>query len=376
MNVILVTHATEIFGPPHALLNYLRPRTETLVFISYPLDKSIDLEPSALLYRNGKFVCKKLLPPLLQRFAISYLRDFVATFYFVILLKDKIKIDYFIGANNLNCLAGLLLKPLLKIKTVVFYTVDYSLQRFDNKFLDWLYHLIDKLAARKANFVWSNTQRVAQIREKQGVADKRNLVVPNGVDLSSISLPPYGSLPSNTIVFIGHLTEGKGIRNILEILPEVVNRMNNLKFVIIGSGPFEGKLKQKVKSKNLEKNVEFLGKLNHTQVIKILPKYKIGVALYTMDEAHNYYCDPIKVKEFLACGLPVIVSDIPEVAIQVTREKAGFAVNLREDFKNAILKLLTDGKLYKQYRENGLKLARKYDWDEIFEKAFAKMETL
>jgi glycosyltransferase involved in cell wall biosynthesis len=372
MNAYLVTHATEIFGPPHALLSYLRPKTETLVFISYPLDKNVNLKPSASLYWKGELVYRKSLPLLLERFPVSYLRDFLATFYFAVLLKGKAKFDYFIGANNLNCLAGILLKPLLKIKKTVFFTVDYSPRRFNNHFLDWLYHFIDKLAVRWADFTWSNTRRVAKIREDQELPQRKNLIVPNGVDLGKIPIIKKNK-EEIKIVYIGHLTKTKGIQEIIKTLPGVLKVNQKFKFLIVGSGPYERELRNLAKKLFLGNKIQFLGEKTNEETLTVVSKCDIGVALYTKNDSYTYYCDPMKVKEYLACGCAVIVSNLPEIALEIKRKKLGVMINDFSQLSEAIL-LLAKEKNLAQMQERARKAVQKYSWEQIFATAFKKME--
>lgn len=368
-NYLLVTHATEIFGGPHALRDYLMSRAATLIFIYYPLDKTVRLRPTMEVYKNGKLEQKQHLPLVLEKIPFSYFRDFVATLYLAFKFKRNIRFDYYIGANNLNCLAGLILRPFLNFRRVIFYSVDYSPVRFKNKVMNWIYQTIDKIVVRQADATWNNTHRVMAIRKKQGIRAASNLFVSNGVDLKKIPKIKR-SRQIKKIIYVGNLTKTKGVQDIIAALPAVVKRFPQVELLIVGGGPYRSDLEKLTAKLRLSRKVKFLGQKTNAQTLKIISKSDIGVALYRRDDSYTHFCDPIKVKEYLACGCSVIISDVPEIAKIIEREKVGVVINKLNEIAPAVLYLL--GQDLNRLRRSAKNLAQKYDWGIIFDHAFAK----
>jgi glycosyltransferase involved in cell wall biosynthesis len=48
-----------------------------------------------------------------------------------------------------------------------------------------------------------------------------------------------------------------------------------------------------------------------------------GLAPYTLDNKWTYYCSPMKVVEYLACGVPVLMSSVPEISSYIKENGLG-----------------------------------------------------
>ena len=54
----------------------------------------------------------------------------------------------------------------------------------------------------------------------------------------------------------------------------------------------------------------------------------MGIAPYVPDpNSFTWYADPGKPKVYLGCGIPVIITKVPEVAFEISKRKAGIAIN-------------------------------------------------
>jgi len=107
---------------------------------------------------------------------------------------------------------------------------------------------------------------------------------------------------------------------------------------------------------------------------EIISKCRVGVAPYFPDpNSFTWYADPGKPKVYLGCGVPVIITRVPEVAFEIEEKGAGIVINYdKDDFTNAMLTLLTDDDVYLQYRQRAMDFASEYTWDNIFLRAFAQ----
>ncbi|MCA9459273.1 MAG: glycosyltransferase family 4 protein [Nanoarchaeota archaeon] len=96
----------------------------------------------------------------------------------------------------------------------------------------------------------------------------------------------YGS--KIIISYAGRLIDGKGIQDVLKVLSQIEY---DFVFIIIGDGPYRSKLEKLVFEYNLEKKVEFRGKLKYEKVISILkasdlfvhPSYSEGLPTAVLD---------------------------------------------------------------------------------------------
>jgi glycosyltransferase involved in cell wall biosynthesis len=364
-----VSHVTQAYGPLEALSEYLSKNVNKFTLITNPLYNYSGYSSHQIIVRGQKSCEHAIRIPQVPEFA-HYLFGFIFTLWFV--LKSKKRYELYIGIDNLNALLALFLKKMGIVHKVVFYVADYSEHRFKLHPLNLLYNWMTRLCAKHADVVWSISSRASCKLEEQGANKERTFVVPNGVNLSKI--PKYEKRKSTFVkrlIFVGHLTQTKGVGDVLNEFPDIIQEFKSFKLFVVGSGPYEMQLRELAQSLNLENYVEFLGYINHDEVLKLLPKFDIGLAPYTYYDDYVKFCDPVKVKEYLACGCAVIVSNVPEIALEISREHAGLVYANNDELKNSILSLLKDDDALNEFRRNAIELSKKYDWTNIFDCSFS-----
>jgi len=370
---ILATHATDIQGPPDALATYLQNRTEWLVVMKFPLSADDMLKPGCEIYRDGQPIERRTFGIRIRPFLLNYVIDLLLILYWslCIIAKYKLTSITFFGCNNYVTLSGLALKGCRQVKTVVFYSIDYSQQRFSNRLLNCVYRYIDKIAATKSAFVWSNTNRTRAIRTRQGIREASNILVPNGV-YSDLITPSDGNGRHDhgiSIEYHGHLTESKGVQNVIDALDKLGNP--NFSLDIIGSGPFEGRLRAVAARSKYKDKITFVGRRSYKETIAALSKYDLSVALISPKEDYIRYCDPVKIKEALASNVPVLVSNVPEIAQLIKQRKLGIVVENAENVEEIARRL---GDLFAnigvlaEYRKNIAEIRKDFDWNNIYDK--------
>jgi glycosyltransferase involved in cell wall biosynthesis len=371
--VVEVTHVTEIYGPAQALENYLKRNSSKFLIIAHPLPTSSLNHSTCKTYVNGYLKGVARYRTIKSLEIVSYMQHFILTLY--ILLRVKRKVGIYIGIDNLNASAGILLKALGLIDKVIFYVIDYTPVRFENKFLNALYHTLNVICAKHADYVWSVSKRIASIWKTLGIRDRKNIVVPIGVELGEIKRIPKNNIRRNVLVYAGHLTKSKGVQLAIEVMEEIAKNFPNARLEIIGTGPFERELKKIVERKKLEKWVKFLGRMEHDKLMKYLPTCGIALATYEPDPSSiTYYADPTKPKEYLACGLPVIITKVPWIAKEIEKRPMGIVINYdKYELIDAITKLLSNNNFYNLCKKNAIKFTSELDWNRIFNSAFAKI---
>lgn len=368
---LIVTHVYAT-GPAFKLEEYLQKKAKYLIFIGHPFSYTKDTRSFLRIYNNGKLVKENKFIKWKGPEITFYFKDIFLTLWWV--LKFSSKIDYFMGVDNLNAFSGFVLRLTGKVKHVVFYTIDYVPNRFENKTLNSIYHYLDRFAVRKSDRVWNLSPIMVSEREKRGVAAKyrdKQIVVPIGTTMPknvkvSLKKDRY------RIVHMGHLLEKQGVEKLIEAMRDVVKKVPKANLLIVGGGPLEEKLKKDVIRFKLQKYVKFTGFVKEfSEVEKMLKTSSIAVAPY-LDTKDTYtrYTDPGKPKDYLANGLPVVITKVPQVAYEIDKNKCGIAINDdKKELTEVLIKLLTDERLQLEFRKNAIKMARKYTWDKIFDKA-------
>ena len=122
----------------------------------------------------------------------------------------------------------------------------------------------------------------------------------------------------------------------------------------------------------MSKLVTFKGNVTNKCILDNLHRYDIGIATYTSEDDFNYYCDPVKVKEYMAANLAIIISDVPSVASFVANNKIGIKVDNSLSSISDALREMSASNLVYSMKDNYKKLDLKLDWDYIFEKNYKK----
>ena len=366
----IVTHVYAT-GPSFNLEEYLSPQVKNLLFIGHPFSYTKDTRSFLRVYKNGKLVTEKHFVYWKGPELLFYLKDVLLTLWWT--LRYGTTFDYFVGVDSLNAVTGLYLEFFGKVKHTVFYTIDYVPQRSGNSVLNFFYHRLDKISIEKGWRVWNLSQKMAEAREKNGISSKyrdKQLVVPVGT-MPIARLLPEEKIDKYKVIFMGHLREGQGVELLVDSMKDVINKVPKAHLLIIGGGPLEESLKQKVKKLQLEKSVTFTGFVkNFSDVKKYMQDAAVAVAPYVDSEkTFTQYTDPGKPKDYLANGIPIVITKVPQVAFEIHERKCGIAISYsKKDLVNALISILSDQKKLQLFRKNALAMARDYTWDKIFVK--------
>jgi glycosyltransferase involved in cell wall biosynthesis len=110
------------------------------------------------------------------------------------------------------------------------------------------------------------------------------------------------------------------------------------------------------------------------EIERQLANSALAVAPYVPDElSFTRYADPGKLKTYLACGLPIVMTDVPEFAKTVVAAGAGTIVPYEtEALAAAITGYLTDPLALDKARVAAASFAQNFDWERIFDDALER----
>jgi glycosyltransferase involved in cell wall biosynthesis len=214
--------------------------------------------------------------------------------------------------------------------------------------------------------------------------EEKIIVFPWGIDLSVFN-PCVGDGGirkklgwEDKFVVIHDRTFSKiyGVRYLIEAIPRVIKEVPNARFLLCGTGPLEGEFKEAVRNCNLSPYVYFAGHVANKELPKYLKSADIYVSCSLSDGAS------VSLLEAMACGLPVVVSDVPAILEWVSNGKNGFIVPGRDPAALArkIIELSKDSSLRRQFSRENLDIARKRaDWErnlDILEDVYRSMANL
>jgi phosphatidylinositol alpha-1,6-mannosyltransferase len=244
----------------------------------------------------------------------------------------------------------------------------------------WRKKMLAKIILKKSNNIICNSKFTAGLVTKYyGNKFKDKICVVNpGIDIGKQItenrkqnfIKKY-NLENKFVLFsISRLIKRKGIDRVIEIFPELINKIPNLVYIVAGTGPDEDELKKLAK----EKNIIFLGQISEEEKWTWLDVCDIFILPSREDEG-NIEGFGIVYLEANLKEKPVIAGNHGGVSDAVIHNQTGLLVNPenKEEIKDAILKLYKNKKLNKKFGKQGKirvikKFGSKNQAKEIFDK--------
>ena len=154
-------------------------------------------------------------------------------------------------------------------------------------------------------------------------------------------LKPELSCPSGSpiAVYTGRLHEAKGLADLVTAWRSIVARWPNARLWLVGEGPFEQALRERIEAENLVGRVVLAGVFDN--VDELLTAADVFVRP-SLEEGTS-----LAILEAMAIGLPVVATEIPGNQGLVTHEERGLLVATQDvdSLSAAIERLLDDRRL-------------------------------
>jgi glycosyltransferase involved in cell wall biosynthesis len=171
--------------------------------------------------------------------------------------------------------------------------------------------------ARQAACVVACNQDVAS--ELKGSGANVHLV-PHGVDLERFAPQPLPASRVLHLLAVGRLVEKKGFH----ILIRAAARLRvPFQLDIVGEGPEEKRLTELIRTHRLESTVRLCGPKSHEDLPEAYSRAHVLVAPSIVDASGDRDGLPNVVLEAMACGRPVIASDVAALGSAVIHEQTG-----------------------------------------------------
>jgi len=120
----------------------------------------------------------------------------------------------------------------------------------------------------------------------------------------------YG-INAEFLLFVGRLSEKKGVEYLIKSMPEVLSKHPDAKLLIVGNGELETKLKKLVNDElKISNNVIFAGGIPNSELPKYYATADIFIGPSIIAEGGDREGFPVSFMEAMASGTPLITSDI------------------------------------------------------------------
>lgn len=178
---------------------------------------------------------------------------------------------------------------------------------------------------------------------------------------------PDGPVDPCRLIYLGFVNEG---RRSVSILVEMLAMMRHSEAILTLVGPIDTrhtrtKLEALVARNRLEERVRFVGAVPYDQIQRHLTGSAIG--LIPLKPVPRVMADiPSKMFEYMACGLPFVVTDLPQPRSFLSQAQAGLLCEPESPaaFAAAVDRLLDDAEERRRLGERGRQaFLEEYNWD-------------
>lgn len=228
-----------------------------------------------------------------------------------------------------------------------------------------LYGLVTSYVLKKAALVTSDSIVLADAAIEFGATKEKVHLIQNGIDMKMFNQEVdkaflrnrlgLGNVP--IILSARTLLPLYNIDCIIRAMPTVLNRFPDAKLVLLYySCDYESRMKALAKEMGVEKAVVFVGHVKYDDI----PYYQAGADVSVSVPSSD--SSPCSVYESMACGTPVILSDLPWTRNFIKNGVNALMIPHKDPvaIANAVICVLEDVSLRNSLSENGCSTARQY----------------
>lgn len=172
------------------------------------------------------------------------------------------------------------------------------------------------------------------------------------------------------LLYQGAVNLGRGVDwaiDALEFLPDC-------RLVVAGGGDLLEEMKAYAAAKPWAGRIEFLGRRTPEELERLTPLASVGLVMLEDKGLNYHYALPNRIGDFVAAGVPMVVSDLPEMAAVVNRYHVGAVMEGTgaRSLAQAVRRVLS-----REWGEADFAEARKeMDWDKEKEKLLQMVRDL
>lgn len=202
-----------------------------------------------------------------------------------------------------------------------------------------------------------------------GLDGEKIEVIPFGVNTDFFRpLDVYKDENIFQILSVGYLIERKGFEYLIRAMPNVLAEHENARLKIVGSGPLESKLKSLIYELDLGDQVEIIKNVSDEKLLMMYNSADLFVLPSIVDSQGNTEGLGVVLLEAMACGVPVIGSDVGGIPDIIYEGVTGLLIPEKDVFKlfKVIINMIESDDLRKEIGINGnLMVKEKFSWFNI-----------
>lgn len=187
-------------------------------------------------------------------------------------------------------------------------------------------------------------------------------IVSNGVDCKTF-FPDETVDRKFQVLFVGRLKPDKGAGTVVDAFSELDERYDSLTLKMVGEGPQREELERVVGERGLTDRVSFEGAVAYDRMPQLYNESEVFV-LPSLSEGM-----PRTVLEALACGVPAVTTDLPQLEPVLDGAGATVPPNSPERLASAVDELLADDDGRRRKGRTGReRILQHHNWEETVER--------
>lgn len=192
----------------------------------------------------------------------------------------------------------------------------------------WQMRWVFKQAAKNI----SVSRSLSRVALQLGASPEKIKIIPNGINTDifyprsrSRARELLGIEKNATIILsVGGLVKRKGFHRIIRHLPQLRNGIDNLQFLLVGGGSVEGDYSSELQALVKELQLEGVVRFEGLQPPESLPDYYAASDLFVLATANEGW--PNVIVESLACGIPVVATNVGGIKEIMAHDYLGYTV--------------------------------------------------
>lgn len=241
-----------------------------------------------------------------------------------------------------------------------------------NKKTNRLTALMERLSYKRADYLISVSNYVAEITKKVFRIDEDFITIYNGIVFPDFDVTEFRNRKKNNIVFSGTLIEKKGIVELIDAAIILSNRGIDFTLDIYGkdsSNKDKGSMLDNLLKKipeDLKHKIHFKGHVNRETLFEI---YSEANAAVFPSYAESFGIAPI---EAMACGCPTIFTKLSTGPEIITNEVDGLLVNPYnpEEIADGIFRILNDKSFAEKVGLNAISKVKSFSSVKMAKKSY------
>jgi len=281
-------------------------------------------------------------------------------FFYILRKRPAILVSNDMDTLPAHILAGKLLGIKVFFDSHEYFSESPELENRD--FVKGLWKRLEDIFIPQAYKIYTVSNSIAETYKKLYQKDVylvRNLPLKNVPVIIPESPLLLGQ--NKIIIYQGVLNVGRGI----ELMIDAMKLLPNYTLLVIGGGDISKELHDRAKHNRVLTRIVFTGKISFTDLPYYTRQAYIGLSLEE-DMGLNYqFSLPNKIFDYIQANVPLLVSNLPEMAKLVKEYAIGDVLYDRtpQALANIITKIADDKESYSLWKQNLIKAADDLCWE-------------